>query len=188
MRCRHCRQWVWPLLWACLVLVSPQPAVAQTMPPAVIAVIDYQRIMREADAAVLIREQVDGRRDKLLNEIVQVEQELLTSQSELEKQRTVLSDEAYQEKRAEIDAQVIAFQRDGLERRQQIDQALETALDEVRNEILRIVDALSDQRQFNIVLPSTQVLLFEPELDLTDEILAAINQSLPSVDVPRTAE
>jgi Skp family chaperone for outer membrane proteins len=53
-----------PLAAFCLLLAAgAAPALAvEQMPPAVAAVIDYQRVLREAKAAKSIRDQIETRR------------------------------------------------------------------------------------------------------------------------------
>ena len=67
------------------------PAAAQeALPPAVAAVIDYQRILREAKAARAIRDQVDARRKLYQDEIAKQEQRLHEADKELARQRSIL--------------------------------------------------------------------------------------------------
>ncbi len=167
--------------------ISLSAVAAEVLPPAVVAVVNYQRLLREAKAARHIREQIEARRQRYQKEIKQKEQELLEKERQITRQRGLLSPEAFAEKRREFEREAAAVQREVQERRRQLDAASANAYAEVRNAIIEVVGELAEERGFNLVLPSTAVLLFSPRLDLTEEVLAGIDARLPSVEVPETS-
>jgi outer membrane protein len=176
-------------LAAALALASGEPAPAQeTLPPAVVAVIDYQRILREAKAARAIRDQVESRRQLYQDEIAGEEQRLHEADKELARQRGVLSAEAFAERRSAFEAEVAAVQRMVQERRRQLDQVAASSLNEVRSAMIEVVGELSDARGFNLVVPTSGLLLFSPKIDLTDEVLARLDRKLPNIRVPERVE
>lgn len=174
------------LLAAGLALAAAAgPAVAQEkLPPAVAAVIDYQRVLREAKAAKSIREQIETRRKLYQDQIAKEEQKLNDADKELAKQRAVLSPEAFKDKREEFQKKVSGVQRMVQERRRTLDQTSAAALNQVRNAMIEIVSDLSAERGFNLVMPSSAVLLFSPKIDLTVEVIKRLDGKLPSVKVP----
>jgi Skp family chaperone for outer membrane proteins len=172
-----------------LVLATGDPALAQDkLPAAVVAVIDFQRILREAKAARAIRDQVESRRQLYQEEIAGEEQRLHEADKELARQRGILSAEAFAERRSAFEADVAAVQRMVQERRRQLDQVAASSLNEVRSAMLEVVGELSDARGFNLVLPTSGLLLFSPKIDLTDEALARLDRKLPNIRVPERAE
>lgn len=177
----------WLLCWL-LVLLVPANAVGQQLPPAVVAVVDYQRLLREAKAARSIREQVEERRRRFQEQIRAEEQRLVEQERELTRQRGVLSAEAYAEKRSEFEQEAARVQRMVQELRRELDAVSAAAYSDLRNAIIEVVGGLAKTRGFNLVLPSSAVLLFAPQLDLTDEALAALDRRLPDVVVPERPE
>lgn len=162
-----------------------RPAQAQaSLPAAVAVVVDYQRILRDAKAAQAIRAQIDTRRKALQDQFAKEEKRLFDADKELAKQRGVLSPEAFAEKRKAFEEDVVRVQRQAQQRRRQLDQVASIALGEVRNAMVEIVGELAEQRKFNIVLPSSAVLLFSPSIDLTDEVMIQLDKRLPTVKVP----
>jgi outer membrane protein len=169
------------------LLIGAGPAGAQEpFPPAVAAVINYQRVMAEAKAPASIRDQVDARRKVLQDAIAKERQRLVTAEKELAKQRAVLSAEAFDERRGEFDKKVDDVEKSLQERGRRIERQAASALNEVRDAIIRIVGGLSEERGFNIVLPSSGVLLFSPRVDLTRDVIARLDGQLPDVKVPET--
>ena len=169
---------------------EPPPAAADAqvnLPPAVVGIIDYQKILRDAKAASSIRQQVEARRKAYQDEITGQEQRLREQDQALAKQRTVLSPEAFATKRREFEKEVAEVQRRVQERRRQLDEVTAVALNEVREAIIQVVSQLAEVKGFNLVVPSSTVLVFSPRIDVTSDVLMALDQRLPDVKVAEAA-
>ena len=165
-----------------------QGAAAQKLPTTIAAVIDYQRILRDAAAARSIREQIEARRKAYQEEISKEEQRLHEADKEFAKQRSVLSAEAFAEKRREFEQDVAEVQRMVQERRRELDRMSAAALNEVKEALIDIVTSIAEERGFNLVLPSSEVLFFSRSLDLTEEVLAKLDARLPQVRLSALSE
>jgi Skp family chaperone for outer membrane proteins len=165
-----------------------QDAAAQKLPPAVAAVIDYQRILRDAAAARSIRDQIEARRKVYQEEISKEEQRLHEIDKEFAKQRSVLSPEDFAEKRREFEQDVAEVQRKVQERRRELDRLSAAALNEVKEALIAIVTSIAEERGFNLVLPTSEVLFFARSLDLTEEVLAKLDARLPQVQLSALTE
>ncbi len=176
---------VGPVVVAGLAL-APR-ADAQALPPAVAAVVDHQRILRDSKAAKSIQQQIEVRRKLYLDQLAKEEQRLNEVGKDLARQRGVLAAEAFAAKRKEYEEAVQALQRASNERRRQLDEALGAANAQVRQALKEIVDELAETRGFNLVLPASAVLLYSPKIDITDEVMARLDRKLPSVKVPEAA-
>jgi Skp family chaperone for outer membrane proteins len=159
-------------------------APGEPLPPVVAAIIDYNKVMRESKAAKGIRDQIETRRKLYQDQIAKEEQKLDGVQKELAKQRGVLSTEAFGKKRDDFQKQVLGVQRMVQERRRQLDQVSAAAYNQVKSAMVQIATDLSTVRGFNVVLPSSTVLLYSPQIDLTDEVIRRVDAKLPSVKVP----
>ena len=163
-------------------------AAAQKLPTTIAAVIDYQRILRDAAAARSIREQIEARRKAYQEEISREEQRLHAADKEFAKQRSVLSPEAFAEKRREFEQDVAEVQRMVQKRRRDLDHMSAAALNEVKEALIEIVTSIAEERGFNLVLPSSELLFFSRSLDLTEEVLAKLDARLPQVSLSAFAE
>jgi outer membrane protein len=171
-----------------VALVLPiAPAAGDPLPQATAAVIDYQRVMREARAAESIRSQIEARRLRYQSEIAEQEHRLVEADRELARQRNILSVEAFNERRKAFEEDVAEVQRMLQTRRQQLDDVAAMAMSEVREAVIQVVGELAEQRGFNLVLPSANVLLFSPQIEITDEVLGKLDARLPDVQVPDRA-
>jgi Skp family chaperone for outer membrane proteins len=159
----------------------PQGADAQKLPTTIAAVIDYQRIMRDAVAAKSIRAQIEARRQAYQEEISKEEQRLHEADKEFAKQRSVLSAEAFAAKRRDFEQEVAEVQRLVQERRRELDSTAAAALNVVKEALIEIVTSIAEERGFNLVLASSEVLFFSRSLDLTEEVLAKLDARLPEV-------
>jgi outer membrane protein len=176
------------LLLALTSWLPSRAAVAQQLPGAIAAVIDYQKILREASAARSIRSQIEVRRKAYQEEIGIEEQRLHEADKEFSKQRSLLTAEAFAEKRRGFEKEVAEVQRLAQERRRELDRALAGALNEVKTALIEVVTGIAEERGFNLVLPSSEVLFFSRQIDLTEEILAKLDAKLPDVVVAEAAE
>ena len=162
---------------------APHAVEAQKLPATVAAVIDYQRILRDAAAAKSIRAQIEARRQAYQEEISKEEQRLHEADKAFAKQRSVLSNEAFAEKRRDFEQEVAEVQRLVQERRRELDNMAAAALNEVKAALIEIVTSIAEERGFNLVLPSSEVLFFSRSLDLTEEVLAKLDDRLPQVQL-----
>jgi len=152
--------------------------------PAVVAVIDYQRLLRDSSAARSIRAQIEEQRATYETEVEAERQRLAQTDRELNQERDSLTPEAYRERRRAFEEDVAAVQRLVQERRRELDAASSAAFQRIRDTVVQIIDALSDSYRFNLVLPRSEVLVFAPEIDLTVEVMARLNERLPQVPIP----
>ncbi len=173
------------------ILAGPdwsRAARAQQLPPAVVAVIDYQRILRDSAAARSIRDQIDARRKAYQAEINKQELRLHDADKEVAKQRSLLTPEAFAQKRRQYEQEVADVQQMVQERRRELDSVSAGALNEVKKALIEVVTGIADERGFNVVLPTSDVLFFARKIDLTDEVLAKLDESLPDVRVPKATD
>lgn len=160
-------------------------AAAQSNPPAVIATMDSQRILREAKAGKSVANQIKSFIDELQAVIKREDDALKTRQDELRQQAAILSPDALEQRRAELQQSFNDAQRMVQDRRGAIDQTRQQALEVIKGQMLDIIEELQQERDFNLVLDRSSYSWALPSLDITDEIVERLDQRLPSVSVAR---
>ena len=155
----------------------------QQLPATVAAVIDYQRILLESAASKSIAEQMDIRRKAFQDEIGKEEQRLHEAKKELGKQRSILSNDAFETKQDEFEKEYAQVRQLASDRRKQLEEVSAEAVNEVKSALIEIVTEIADDRGFNLVLPSSQVLFFSRQVDLTEEVLSKLDARLSQVAV-----
>ena len=171
-----------------LAIVMAAPAAAQESPAGtVIAVIDWRYVEFNAEASKGIRAQLDAIASGFSAEISALENHLRAMQQELQRQEAILAPDAFAQRRQEFEEQVEFVQRLVDQRNNQIDQAFNRAIDAVRDALAQVLEDASAQIGIALVLDKADVHYVHPSMDLTEWALAALNQKLPSVDVPPLA-
>ncbi len=160
---------------------APAAGAKVKIPAPNIAVINVQYILREAKASTSLREQLDVVRRNERDEITKREDELRDSQQELNRQRTVLSPEAFDKKRREWERKAAEYDRWAKGRKQTLDIAFEKSLSVIQAALVEVVRKVSDESNINLVLAKNQVLLVDNEMDITKQALEGLNKSLPTV-------
>jgi len=171
------------LVAAALVCGGAAASDAQQLGPTVVAVVDFETILRESTAGQALRNQMDAQRDKYQAEIAEREASLRAEDQNLQQQQTVLSAEVFAQKRAEFQEKVAQVQRLVQGHKQTLDRAYEQGLDTIKSSVTQILGEFAKERGFNLVLPMRTVLLVDSKYDLTDEVMGQINQRLPNVTV-----
>ncbi len=158
---------------------------AQELPAAVVAVLDYAHILRASDAAQDVRRQIEQYRTALRDEAQAEEIALRQEETDLKRQRNILSPEAFAEKRQQFKARVIAAQRRGQGHKQQLDRAFKTAMAKIQSAVIPIVKELTEEKGFTIVVDKSQVLFANTSLDISRTVMLELNKSLRTIAVPK---
>lgn len=153
------------------------------LPATVAAVVDYQRILQEAAASKSIAEQMEVMRKAYHDEIAEEEQRIFEAERELSKQRSVLSEDAVSARQKELEAEVQTVRELTQKRRQQLEQVSTDAVSKVERALFEVLTTLAEERGLNVVLPTSQVLFFSRQIDLTEEVLVELDATLSEVPV-----
>lgn len=171
---------------AAVAVALPVAAQAQAgkVPPAVIAVIDSQRINREAAALKNARQQLEQYRSGFQSEIAKEEEKLRGEEQELARQRSVLAPEMFEQRRQAFQGKVVALQKRIQERSQSLEKMLNSVREQVTVQVVEILKDLSKERGYNMVLDRAQVqIVVGDNIEITPEVLKRLDQRLPTVKV-----
>lgn len=148
-----------------------------------VAVVDMQQLLRESTAAKSIQSQLEKQHEKYQQHINSQENSLRDAEKELSRQRTILDPEAYSEKRKEFERKIGDAQRDVQDKKRRLEVAYAKAMDAIQNKVIEIIQKISEDRKYMLVLPSGQIVLVENSLDITAEVLKTLNSQLPTVKI-----
>lgn len=170
---------------------APRPACAQAEAPAGavpvlpgVAVIDMTRIRSESLAIKDISRQIEERRTAFRAEIQEEEEALREANKELNRQRSILSPEAFTEERVKFETRLSEVQRRVQEFRRDLDQSRAGAMAELQGTLNRVVADLAKEQSLVFILRRDQTVLVAENLDITGLVLDRVNKALPSVEVP----
>lgn len=175
----------WPLAIVVLAILLnwPVPLHAEQKTPFTFAVIQYQQILRNAKATKSIRPQREKLRADFEQAIRDEERKLRAAERELVNQRSILSPEAYAQRRQQLERRAKEAQRKASGKKREIERALATAMTKVRQNLRKITGAIAKERSVSLVLPGSTVILFERKYDISKEVLKRLDEQLPSVKV-----
>ena len=151
----------------------------------VLAIIDVQKILRESEAVKALTATIEEQRDKYQEELRQKEGALRAADQELARQRTILSAEAYAEKRRELEQQVASLQRQVQERKKGLDQLFGQGMSQVQNELANVAKEIAEERGLDLILSRATVVIVKPKFDVSNEALQRLNARLKSVSLPK---
>lgn len=186
--CRPCRALArtFPIVVVLAVglLSAPGPAPGQEIAPAVLAVLDVQKVLRESVAVKALTGTMEERRTRYQAELRKTEEELRNAHQELARQRAILSAEVFADKRKQLEEQVAALQRAAQERKRGLDQAFGKGMAQVQRELAEIAGEIAEERGLDLILSKAAVVIVKSKLDITDDALARLNARLPEVTPP----
>ena len=165
-----------------VLLAGVSPAGAQNSSLSV-AVMDVQSILRASKASESIRPQIGELRSNYQAAVREREDELRKASQDLQRQRAVLSANAFAKKRREYETKARAAQTEFQTLKRQLDGAYNIAMGKVQKSMLSVAAKIAGERELDLVLPKSLIILSAKELDITEEVLKRVDKALPSVKV-----
>lgn len=150
---------------------------------ATIAVVDVQKIMNESKAANSIREQVKKKKSSFQAELDKKEKELQKQDQELAKQRSILSKEAFEQQYKEFRQTAVKAQSEIRAKKLKLDQTFSKAITDVQKKVSEIVANIAKEKNVQIAIARAQVIYAGGAIDITDEVLEKLDDSLSSVSM-----
>lgn len=181
----------WAVL-AGLAALSAEPALAQKAPAAPVVrplpprgtemvFIDQAEIEQGASAFRTLLAQRDKMLGTLQADVNQKEKALRSADEELNKQRNVLSPDAYTQKRRELDARFQQDQQLVQNRRRGIDQSVGDAYNKVMRQVFEIVADMVKENDYKVVLERKVLVMAQSSLDVSGEVISRLNKKMPSI-------
>ena len=165
---------------------STGPAMAQKIMPlgkTKFAVVNFQKIFREAAATRSIAPQVAKLKKTFEGQFKDLQKQLQAAEQNLQTQRTILSPEAYAEKQKVFKKQVNAVQRDVQTVQRMVGRAEGDAYKNVRREFHRITQEVAKERSLDMIFPRSGLIHVDARYDISGEVLKRLNKRMPSVKV-----
>lgn len=149
-----------------------------------IAVVRMDAIQTQAKALADLHKQRESYDNKLRDELSNRQKELENEKADIEKSQDVLSREALQKRVSEYQQKISKLQQDLTTRAQAIDASFQKALATVQSEHLDpIIDAVIAKKNLSLVIDGRLARTGGniKNLDITDDIVIALDKRVPSV-------
>lgn len=153
-----------------------------------IAVIRMDAIQSEAAALKDLRKQKEAYETKLRDELTRDQKALEKEKAEIEKSQDVLSRDALARRVNDYQNRVAKLQRDLSERAQSIEISFQKALSDVQAKHLDpIIEGTIAKKNLSLVIDGRFARVGESaqQLDITDEVISALNKKVSSVKMEK---
>jgi outer membrane protein len=174
------------MLAAFLLALAPAGAAAAT--DIKLGVVDMNKIMQSTDAAKGIFDELEGKRKEFQAQIAQEEESLRNAEKEIVKKKDSLSKDEFDSKRKEFEDKVAGAQKLVQERKKTLDQAFNSSVQNLRVQAAKIVADIARDKGLAAVLTQDAVILAEPEMDITDQVVAQMNAKVKKIPVDWSAK
>jgi Skp family chaperone for outer membrane proteins len=178
---------------AALSLALPGVAQAQRTPGAVIVVVDTDRVFRECTACKAAQTQLQGLVTSARTRAQQIGQPLQTEAQSIEQAGAQLrnqtgaaraaAESALNNRVQQFQAKQTTAQQEVARLEQNIQSTQQNVLRQINDRLNPIFTTVMNAHNANLALDVNATLARSNTLDVTNEVLAALNQQLPSVSV-----
>jgi len=172
------------LMTTVAAVAGGRPAGAQEAQATMLAIIDVQKVLRESVAVKSLTAKIEEQRDQYQKELRAKEESLRSADQELAQQRTILSADAYTQKRKDLEQQVATLQRQVQERKKELDQLFGQGMSQVQNELANVAKEIAEERDLDLILSRATVVIVKPKFDISNEALKRLNARLTTVTLP----
>ncbi len=166
------------------------PAQAQQTPPAPAAapalnilVVDVQALLQNSKSAKTVRQQIEQKRTEYQKEMSAQEGVLRQEHDTLQRQQGSLSAEAFNQKGREFQQKLNDFDKSMQGKRQTLEKANSEAIEKINEVMLKIIADIAKERKANLVFLRSELVLFDQNFEVTDEVLQKLDDQLPTVAV-----
>jgi len=162
---------------------SPPAAAPAGQPPLTIIVVDVQALLQNSKSAKMVRQQIEQKRAEYAKEISHQEETLRQERDALQRQQSSLSADALNQKGREFQQKVNDLDRNVQSKRQSLERSNAEALEKIQEVMLKIITDIAKDRKANLVFQRSELVLFDQNFDVTDEVLQKLDEQLPTLTV-----
>ena len=166
------------------IFIAPSILMAD-YPNTSIGVIDINKILSEADAAITAAEQIEEIAIEIENEIKLSDEEIIKEQNSLIESQSIMAPEAFESKRNEYENKVQKYNSERQSKLIKIDELIAVSRNDILNAIKPILEQISNEKGITIILEKASIMLNAEKMDITNEVLKKLNKSLPTIKVSR---
>lgn len=149
-----------------------------------IAVISMDKIQMDADVLKDLHKQRESFEKKLKAKLDKEQKALEKEKADIEKSQDVLSQEALQRRVVDYQRRITNFQRDLTEKAQSVEASYQNALNTIQKKHLDpVIEGIVEKKKLSLVIDGRMARVGKdvPELDITDEVVKALNKKISSI-------
>ncbi|MBT4889293.1 MAG: OmpH family outer membrane protein [Rhodospirillales bacterium] len=150
-----------------------------------IAILDMKVLLQRSSAVESIQKQINEYRSGFQTKIQSEEDELRKARQELSKQRNILTPESYAEESQKFESRVAEVQRMVQKLRQELNQSRNIAMSKFDGTLNKVIQTIATEKGIVLVMRKDQIYIASNSLDITDEVVKRLNETLSTITVPQ---
>jgi Skp family chaperone for outer membrane proteins len=164
------------------------PPAAAPAAPAVpgslsVLVVDFQALLQNSKAAKMVRQQMEAKRAEYQKELSHQQDALRQEGDALQRQQATMTPEQLNAKRKELQVKVNEFDRNLEAKRQALERSNADSLQKIQEVMVKIITDIAKDRKANVVFQRSELVLYDPGFDVTDEVLQRLDEQMPTLTV-----
>lgn len=175
-----------------LMSVAPSSFAQNTGKAPIIALINYSSILEKSKAGKSVNDQIVKQRKIYLEAMKKIQAELEKESKELEQQQSILAQDVFEGKVKEFRQKQMQGKQTENSYRRALDQMQGKGLKVIEEELYKILQEIAEERGIDIVMkagtPSSIILKARKELFITDDVIKALDEKMPKVTIPPSAQ
>lgn len=175
------------LLTVTALLIFTAPSLQAESLQGTVGVVHVARIAQESKAGKSMASQVQSLNTELKELIEKEEKDLKNAEEQLQRQRTIVSPEVYQQKRQDFQKEVAGLQQKIRVKSRETELGLRKAEQELKQAISKIIGDIAQQQNLELVLPREQILYGTGNLDITNAVISQLDRTVSKVKVSPVA-
>lgn len=148
-----------------------------------IGILDVEKIVKESAAMRDIQKKVSKKQDQYQKEVTKKQKALEKEQKRIESKSSVLSQKALEKETKAFEKKVVALKTFVDKKQNSLKKASMGGMNTVNEKIKDIIADIAEERGLEAIIPTSQVLYYKDELDISEEVLKKLNKKITKVRV-----
>ena len=148
-----------------------------------IGVVDMKKILGQSTAYQNLVEQFEDIRRKHRNSFTKQEDVVRDEESNILKQKNVLSKEVYAEKVKALGKKINELKSKQATEAKKFELNFEKSTNKIQGALVDVLSNIATKNKVDLVFAKSQVLLVGKEIDMTDEAIKELNKVLPKISL-----
>ena len=166
-----------------LLMLFSVSSIADNYPNTSIGVLDLNRVLLDAKAAKNAAEEIDKIAKGIENELIESDEEIIKEQNKLIEAQSIMAPEAFELKRKEYEEKVQNYNIERQNKLISVEKLVESSRNEILDKLKPILEEMSETKGITVILEKGTVLLNAETMDITDDVIKALNKELPKIEV-----
>lgn len=148
-----------------------------------IAVIETAQIVEKSTAMKRAKEQIIKQQEIYKKELSKEEEDLKVKLDKFKTKRAKFTEEAAMKKEKDLQGEIQELNTLLQRRNKSLQEAEMEIMNKIGKKIEEILEDIKIKNNYDLILSSDQIILYNDNMDISDEVLKRLNKELPKVKV-----